>query len=150
MIGPHIASGLATPKRSVAQPDTRHSACRFTSATGREAIAGTPTATPGQKYDTGSYRRAIHRACDKTFPHPTLSSATKSKLTKEQLVELRHWQSAHRWSPNQLRHGAATRIRREFGLEAAQVALGHASADITQVYAEQDWQKGVEVARKIG
>lgn len=54
------------------------------------------------------------------------------------------------WHPNQLRHSFATRVRREFGLEAAQVLLGHAKADVTQVYAERDMAKAVEVARQIG
>ena len=30
------------------------------------------------------------------------------------------------WHPSQLRHSAATEIRKQFGLEAAQVALGQA------------------------
>ena len=33
-----------------------------------------------------------------------------------------------RWHPHRLRHSAATRIRREHGLEAARVILGHSSA----------------------
>ena len=36
------------------------------------------------------------------------------------------------------------------GLEAAQVALGHAKADVTQVYAERDTELAREVMRKIG
>ena len=60
------------------------------------------------------------------------------------------WQSEHHWSPNQLRHTAATEIRREFGLEAAQVIRGHSQANVTQVYAERDNAKGVEVAKRIG
>ena len=55
-----------------------------------------------------------------------------------------------RWSPNRLRHSAATEIRKQFGLEAAQVSLGHSSADITQIYAERDAELVGEVARKIG
>ena len=55
-----------------------------------------------------------------------------------------------RFRPNQIRHLVATEVRKTFGLEAAQVALGHKRADITQVYAERDREKGVEVARKIG
>ena len=42
------------------------------------------------------------------------------------------------WHPNQLRHNFATLARRQYGLEAAQVALGHSRADVTQVYAERD------------
>jgi len=83
-----------------------------------------PKKKPGEKYDVNSYRRAIHRACDKA--------------------------GVDRWSPNRLRHSAATEIRKRFGLEAAQVTLGHASADITQVYAERDNTLAIEVAAKIG
>ena len=38
------------------------------------------------------------------------------------------------WYPNQLRHTAATEIRKLFGLEAAQVSLGHSHAAVTQIY----------------
>lgn len=83
-----------------------------------------PRRQPGEHYTTNSYRRAIYRACDKA--------------------------GVEKWSPNQLRHSAATEIRREFGLEAAQVILGHSQANVTQVYAERDLAKGLEVARQIG
>jgi integrase len=102
------------------------------------------------QYDAGVYRRAIHRACDKAFPHPALTKIKASDLTGIQRKELRIWKSANRWSPNQLRHAAATEIRRKFGLEAAQIVLGHAKADVTQIYAERDLAKGVEVALRIG
>jgi integrase len=52
--------------------------------------------------------------------------------------------------PNQIRHSYATRIRREFGLEAAQVLLGHSKADVTQIYAERDMALARGVAAKIG
>jgi integrase len=54
------------------------------------------------------------------------------------------------WTPNRLRHAAATEFRSKFGLEAAQVLLGHSKADTTQVYAERDLKKAADVARKIG
>ena len=53
-------------------------------------------------------------------------------------------------APNHLRHAAATEVHREFGLEAAQVILSHSQANVTQVYAERDIAKGMEVARLIG
>jgi len=71
-------------------------------------------------------------------------------MTGSQIEELKRWQSSHHWSPNQLRHAAATEIRSEFGLEAAQVILGHSQANVTQIYAERDTAKGQEVARRIG
>ncbi|QDS99935.1 tyrosine-type recombinase/integrase [Adhaeretor mobilis] len=105
---------------------------------------------PGERYSTDAYRRAIHRACDRAFPHPEFSQNPTNQLTTDELAELKEWQAAHRWSPNRLRHTAATEIRREFGLEAAQVILGHSAADVTQIYAERDLAKGLDVARKIG
>lgn len=51
---------------------------------------------------------------------------------------------------HQLRHLLATEVRRAFGLEAAQVVLGHSHAAITQVYAERDVARALEVAARIG
>lgn len=75
-------------------------------------------------FTSRDYRDAIHRACDR--------------------AEL------PRWNPNQLRHSAATDIRRQFGLEAAQVTLGHSKADTTQIYAERDAGLAREVAKQLG
>ena len=55
-----------------------------------------------------------------------------------------------RWSPNQLRHAVATAVRKQFGLEAVQVVLGHATADVTQIYAERDYKLAARVMQKIG
>jgi integrase len=109
-----------------------------------------PKLTPGECYTTNSYRRSINRGCDKAFPHPKLGYKLLSKFTEAEKQELREWQSEHHWSPNQLRHTAATEIRRDHGLEAAQVILGHSQLGVTQVYAERDVAKGMEVARQIG
>lgn len=83
-----------------------------------------PKRTPGKHYTKDSYRRAIQRACE-------LAGVEK-------------------WHPNQLRHSAGTEIRKRYGLEAAQVILGHANADVTQVYAERDLQKAADVMREVG
>jgi integrase len=109
-----------------------------------------PRTVPGECYAVDAYRRAITRACDKAFPHPELAGIRETMLTAEQKLELKAWQKSHRWAPNQLRHAAATEVRREFGLEAAQIVLGHSKADVTQVYAERDLAKGLEVAKRIG
>lgn len=52
------------------------------------------------------------------------------------------------WHPNQLRHAFATNVRKEEGLEAAQVMLGHSRADVTQVYAERNESLAVKIAAK--
>lgn len=95
---------------------------------------------PGDHYTTNSYRRAIERACDRIWPAP-------DGLTD---AELKQWHKAHRWAPNRLRHSAGTEIRKRFGLEAAQVTLGHASADVTQVYAERDLELAAKVMQEVG
>ena len=70
-------------------------------------------------------------------------------VRKERLRERRaaraKWRAAHVWHPHQLRHNAATRLRKEYGLEAAQVILGHKTLSVTEIYAE----KNVEAAKRI-
>lgn len=94
----------------------------------------------GDQYTNDSYRRAIVRACDLAFPPPKGISATEAAV----------WRKAHRWHPHQLRHTAATEIRQRFGVEAAQVILGHSRADVTQIYAEKNLSLGERVAEAIG
>jgi len=76
-----------------------------------------------QEYERESYTRAIARAAKR---------------------------AGVKWSPNQLRHTYATIIRKRYGLEAAQILLGHSKADVTQIYAERDLQKAVDVVREVG
>lgn len=117
-----------------------------------------PKRTPGQRYSVDAYRRAIHRACDIAFPpkgelaqqSDESVEAWRERLTGEQTTEVQQWQSEHRWSPNQLRHSAATEIRKKYGLEAAATVLGHAKADVTQIYAERDYGLAANMARQIG
>lgn len=59
-------------------------------------------------------------------------------------------QKIEHWTPNQLRHSAATRLVNEFGWEAARVILGHKSFNITQIYAEENLAKTAEIIGKIG
>ncbi len=92
-------------------------------------------------YTKDSYARAIRRGVDKA-----------NKFYAEQAEELQIKKPAPLayWAPNRLRHSAGTAVRKQFGLEAAQVILGHAKADVTQVYAERDSDLAVEVMKKIG
>ncbi len=83
-----------------------------------------PQRAPGKGFSRIGYSQAIARAC-KTHDIP-------------------------HWHPNQLRHTAATKVRAQFGLEAAQAILGHSRADVTQVYAERDSAKGIEAMGAIG
>lgn len=97
---------------------------------------------PRTYFDTSSYGHAIALACKKAWPAPEAIAGDKSKLMA--------WNTANRWAPNQIRHTGATDIRKRFGIEAAQVILGHASAQVTQIYAERDAEKARDVIRQIG
>ena len=87
-----------------------------------------------------NYNEQINNACDKAFPVPLCFNEAGAKA----------WQKRHRWAPNRLRHSAATNVRQQFGLEAAQSVLGHSKADTTQIYAERDIAKAAEVMAEIG
>lgn len=55
-----------------------------------------------------------------------------------------------RWYPHQLRHNAATWLRKEFGLEVARVVLGHRTAAVTEVDAEVDRARAIDVMGRVG
>ncbi|MCH8851796.1 MAG: tyrosine-type recombinase/integrase [Planctomycetes bacterium] len=94
----------------------------------------------GNHYTACSYGRAIQRACDQAFPPP-------DDLSVEQIKQ---WRKEHSWHPHQLRHALGTDIRREFGVEASQAVLGHAKVNTTELYAQIDECKAVQIALKIG
>jgi integrase len=99
-----------------------------------------PARAPSTAYNKSSYHRAILRGVGKA--NRTIEEEAKKQGTEPRLIP--------QWHPNQLRHSAATEIRRKFGLEAAQTVLGHAKADVTQVYAERDYALAADVMEKIG
>jgi site-specific recombinase XerC len=71
-------------------------------------------------------------------------------LAPAQRAEVEAWRKSHRWHPNQLRHGYATKARKLFSLEHAGAALGHAKMSATEIYAERDASLANEVAARIG
>lgn len=54
------------------------------------------------------------------------------------------------WSPHQLRPTATTWAAKEFGIEIAKAATGHAHISTTQIYAERDLDVAKKVALKFG
>lgn len=54
------------------------------------------------------------------------------------------------WTPHWLRHNAASRLREEYGLDVAQVMLGHSTADMTELYAHLNLKKAVKAAKEAG
>lgn len=83
-----------------------------------------PERRPRDHYDRHSYRQAISRACKRAGVEP--------------------------WTPNRLRHNAATRLRAEFGLDVAKCVLGHSRVETTQIYAEADLARAMQAMRETG
>lgn len=83
-----------------------------------------PKRRPREFYAVGAYGHAINYGCKKAgVPH---------------------------WHPHQLRHNAATWLRKEFGLDVARVVLGHRSPQITETYAELDFAKAMRIMGDVG
>lgn len=90
--------------------------------------------TVGDFYIPTALCRCVVRAVDKANADPE----------RKDLPEVR------KWTPYELRHTAATRARAAAGLDAAQTILGHAHADVTQIYAQIADEKGRQIAELIG
>jgi integrase len=84
-----------------------------------------PKRTPGDHYTVRAFFWAIKRACVAA--------------------------GVQRFSPHQLRHLAATRIRAELGVDVARALLGHSLASVTEIYSrEVDKQLALKAVEKFG
>jgi len=54
------------------------------------------------------------------------------------------------WCPLQLRHTAATQLRKLIGIEAARVVLGHSRVSTTEIYAEMDNSCATDAMTMLG
>jgi integrase len=132
VVGPFLARDPVEycfdPRAAVAELRAKQRAerARRTGGCGgsRKPPAPAPRRAARGWYTTGTYRQAVRRGCLKA--------------------------GVPVWEPNQLRHAYATAVRQQHGLEAAQVLLGHATADVTQVYAERDQALAARVAAELG
>ncbi|QDU22111.1 tyrosine-type recombinase/integrase [Urbifossiella limnaea] len=97
-----------------------------------------PKRAAGRRYTTHSYGVAVSRA------------VRKANERRERLAGPGNFDPVAHWHPNQIRHAHGTEVRRLYGLEAAQVALGHARADVTELYAERNLTLAAKVAAEIG
>ncbi|MEM9367354.1 MAG: site-specific integrase [Planctomycetota bacterium] len=124
--------------------DARVTPAKYGNGVGRkrDVRQGPGTRKPRDRFDTQSYGNAIKRGCRKAWPAPDEIVGDADAV--------KQWDREHAWAPNRLRHTRATEIRSTYGLEAAQVILGHATADITQIYAERDEELAKRVAAETG
>jgi len=83
-----------------------------------------PGRAPRERYDVDSYRRAISYGIKKA--------------------------GVQHWHPNQLRHTAATNLRKQYGLQAAAAILSHNLLETTQIYAEVNTELALHTMSQIG
>lgn len=110
-------------KRLAAREAARQTPAGQGNSRGTNRVAQ-PQRVAGEVYSVAAYRRAITRA------------ARKAKVDH--------------WTTHQLRHAAATQVRKELGLDYVQALLGHSTARVSELYAELDTLKAVEVAKRLG
>lgn len=118
-----------SPAESVAEVRAARNAARRTPANHGNGVGSNrrrkPTRKPSDRYSTLAYSKAIKRAALKA--------------------------GVEHWTPNQLRHAAATEARAKFGLEVAQQLLGHSLRATTERhYAEIDIAGAAAAIAKIG
>ena len=119
--GPLFSPKRAREERFAAMRAKRKSPVQPSQVNRRTA---NPKLLPKMEYTTNAYALAVRVAAEK--------------------AKVEHWH------PNQLRHLYGTSVRKDHGLEAAQVLLGHARADVTQIYAERNEELAGSVAARIG
>lgn len=79
------------------------------------------------------------------------ASEAERAAAKEQLnAQAAAWRRANCWSPNQLRHAAATRLEAEYDLQTAACILGHSDPSTTRIYAERDFGRAAAIMAEIG
>ena len=100
-----------------------------------------PKCKPGNEYDSMSYGKAVRHAI--TAANKAIKETAKEKgVEQPELIPV--------WTPYQLRHTAATKVRREMGYETAGATLGHTNMSATAIYAERNQGLADEAARRLG
>jgi integrase len=102
--------------------------------TQRQGRTGRPGVGPGERYSAQSYGQAIRYGIAKANREAERTGGDRIP-----------W-----WHPHQLRHNAATRLRREFGLDIARAVLGQRSLAAAHIYAELDQAGAVAAVARIG
>lgn len=132
ILGPYLEGRpmdrpIFSPGEARAEWDAARKAGRRTPHTPSSRVRkrkANPRKSPGATYTTGAYCQAVGKACAVC--------------------------GIPRFHPHQLRHNAATRLERQFGIEVARVVLGHKNIDITRVYVADDFRKAFAAMEQAG
>jgi len=122
LAGRAVEAFLFSPAEAVAeQREDRHAECKTPMSCGNKPgsnVKRHPRKQPGDRYDSRSYYGAVQYACKRAGIDP--------------------------WHPYQLRHNAATALRKQFGVDVAATLLGHARLNTIELYAEKNHELASE------
>lgn len=128
LAGRPVEAFLFSPAEAVAeQREDRHAARVTPLSCGNKPgsnVKRRPRKQPGDRYDSRAYYGAVQYACQRAGIDP--------------------------WHPYQLRHNAATALRKQFGVDVAATLLGHARLNTIEVYAEKNHELAMQIAGKVG
>ena len=128
LAGRAVETHLFSPAEAVAeQREDRHAARVTPLSCGNKPgsnVKRRPRKQPGDRYDSRAYYGAVQYACQRAGIDP--------------------------WHPYQLRHNAATALRKQFGVDVAATLLGHARLNTIEVYAEKNHELAMQIAGKVG
>jgi hypothetical protein len=154
-----LTAHVFSPARSEASRNAGRRKERWTPMTPSQA-ARRPKARPKRprrdRYSVDSYRQEILYACRKADRLARQAAENDQAVAggREPAKVPYGVSAADRlvldFHPNQLRHNAATVLRKEFGIELARITLGHSTAFTTEIYAERDRQTALDVVLKVG
>lgn len=131
-----LRANLFSPAEAMAERRTKMRLRRKTRVqpSQRNRAKSRPTKQPGNAYTVESYRRAIAYGIKR-------ANMERAERGEPEIPS---------WHPHRLRHSAATRLRKEFGLDVARAVLGHSSPIVTELYAELDGAKAAEAMERVG
>jgi integrase len=129
-----------------------------------------PKRPPGDQYRVDTLLGAMKDGSEKAFPPPAelqrqrvpgkRKNSTRWETRKEHQerlgqdgwAALLEWNAAHSFTSRQLRHNAATELRKKYGLDVTQTVLGHAmgSKVTAMVYAEAALDKAMDAMAEVG
>ncbi len=93
--------------------------------------------TISDHYDSASYRKAVWYAITAARKVIRENGGDPDKVLPY-------------WTPYQLRHTVATKVRKEMGYECAGATLGHTNMSATAIYAERNQGLADEAAKRFG
>ena len=143
-IGRSAQATLSRPGCDPRQPTSRSSP---PAAWTTDRPSGRENALPGAAYSRAAFQQVVRPRVAARFRIRRSRTIANEELTAENRTEFAVWNEAHAWSPNALRHAYGTRLRESGGIEAAQMALGHAKPDTSLIYTDAAKRRAIEAVR---